>query len=56
MQLKSIGELKHNYEHMTQQIMEQRDVEFAQIQQQITETLQSNQVYENEETTRKQLL
>ena len=39
MQLKSIGELKHNYEQMTQQIMDQRNVEFAKIEQQISETL-----------------
>lgn len=55
-QLKSIGELKHNYEQMTQQIMHQRNVEFAKIEQQISETLQSDQVYESEESTRKQLL
>lgn len=53
MQLKSIGELKHNYGQMTLQIMDQRNVQFAKIQHQISETLQSNQVYENEESTRK---
>ena len=31
-QLKSIGELKHNFGEMTQKIMEKRNVEFDQIQ------------------------
>jgi len=33
--------------------MDQRSIEFEQMQQQITETLRSNQVYETEEQTRK---
>ena len=31
-QLKSIGELKHNFGEITQKIMENRNVEFEQIQ------------------------
>jgi hypothetical protein len=33
--------------------MEQRSIEFEQMQIQITETLRSNQIYETEEQTRK---
>lgn len=55
-QLKSIGELQHNYQTMTTKVMQQRQQEFVQIEKQISETLRSSQVYEQEQACKQMLL
>ena len=51
--LKNIGELRHNYEQMTQAIATQRATDFLDMKQHIVETIRDNDVYEREEGVRK---
>ena len=50
--LKQIGELRHNYEQMTQKISTTRVGEFVKLKQLIVDTIRDNDVYEREESVR----
>lgn len=54
--LKQIGELRHNYEQMTNQISIGRVGEFMQLKKLIVDTIRDNDVYEREESVRKILV
>jgi len=54
--LKQIGELRHNFEQMTNQISTGRVGEFMQLKQLIVDTIRDNDVYEREESVRKILV
>ena len=50
--LKNIGELRHNYEEMSDRISATRTEEFVQLKQLIVDTIRDNDVYEREERVR----
>ena len=50
--LKNIGELRHNYEEMSDRISANRVEEFVQLKQLIVDTIRDNDVYEREERVR----
>lgn len=52
-ELKQIGELKHNYEQMTQGITVGRAREFTQLKQLLVSTIRDNDIYEREESVRR---
>lgn len=52
-ELKQIGELKHNYEQMTQQIGTNRSREFTQLKQLLVNTIRDTDIYEREESVRR---
>ena len=54
--LKRIGELKHNYEQMSEAISRGRTLEFSKLKQLIVDTIRDNDVYEREESVRRILL
>lgn len=54
--LKHLGELEYNFQQMTQSVADERHKEFEQLKDQIAFTLESNDLYEREEATRRQLL
>ena len=51
-----MGELRHNYEQMTEQISSQRADEFIKLKKLIVETIRDSDVYEREESVRKILV
>ena len=51
--LKQIGNLRHNYEQMTNQMSTERACEFMQLKQLIVDTIWNNDVYKREESVRK---
>lgn len=55
-QLKTIGELEFNYENLTEKISTSRQAEYSFLKQQIQDTIRSNEIYEQEEATRKLLI
>ena len=50
---KQIGNLRHNYEQMTNQMSTERACEFMQLNQLIVDTIWNNDVYKREESVRK---
>ena len=55
-ELKNIGELEHNFDKMTNQISQDRLMEFSGLKQQIVSTLRDSSVYERDEAIRKILV
>lgn len=55
-QLKTIGELEFNYTNLTEQIATARQADYSEMKQQISQTIRSNEIYEQEEATRKLLI
>lgn len=54
-ELKQIGELKHNFEQMTEQISGKRDMEFLGLQETISHTILNHDIYAREESIRSAL-
>ena len=51
-ELKQIGELKHNFEQMTEQIASTRELEFHELHESITHTMNNHDIYAREESIR----
>ena len=49
-ELKQIGELKHNFEQMTERIASTRELEFQDLHQTITQTMKNHDIYAREES------